>query len=73
MKDEDLADLVTGVFLGALAGGGLGLGACVYVIEGALLFTGDTVLLGAVAGGALGPIYGEPFIDWLSENWWWFW
>lgn len=74
MSDPDhIANGVAGAMLGTLVGGGLGLGVCVFVIEGTWLFSGDTVLFGAVICGTLGMIFGEPFIDWLKENWWWFW
>lgn len=74
MTDHDrIGSAISGAFLGALAGGGLGLGVCVFVIEGTWLFTGDTVLFGAIICGTLGMIYGEPFVDWLKENWHWFW
>lgn len=72
--DENrVGNVVAGVLLGALAGGGLGLGTCIYIIEGTLLFTGDTVLFGALLCGTLGFFLGAGFIEWLKENWWWFW
>lgn len=67
------ANVAAGVLLGALIGGGLGLGACIFIFVETLFFTGDTVLLGAVLCGTLGYFLGERFIDWLVENWWWFW
>lgn len=74
MSNHDrIGSAISGTFLGALVGGGLGLGVCVFVIEGTWLFTGDTVLFGAIICGILGMIYGEPFVDWLKENWDWFW
>jgi hypothetical protein len=66
-------NVVAGVLLGALVGAGFGLGACVFVFEDTLLFLGDTVLLGALTCGVLGYFLGEEFIEWLKENWWWFW
>ncbi len=59
--------------MGIFIGGGLGLGACMYVFEGTLFFPGDTVLVGAVVCGVLGYVYGESFIEWMEENYWWFW
>lgn len=74
MSNHDrIGTAIFGAFLGALVGGGLGLGVCVFVIEGTWLFTGDTVLIGAIICGTLGMIYGEPFVYWLKENWDWFW
>jgi len=73
-NDENYrANVIAGVLLGALAGAGLGLGACIYLIEGTLLFPGDTIVLGAVFCGTLGYVFGEPFLDWLHDNVWWFW
>lgn len=56
---------------GILIGGGLGLGACMFIFEETLLFTGDTVLLGALICGTLGYFLGEDFIEWLKDVWWW--
>ena len=71
--ENHIANIVSGVLLGTLIGGGLGLGACIYIFEDTLLFTGDTVLFGAIICGSLGYFLGEGFIEWLKENWWWFW
>jgi hypothetical protein len=73
-NDENhVANVVSGVILGALVGGGLGLGACTFIFERTLWFTGDAMLAGALVCGVLGFFWGEGFIDWLRENWWWFW
>lgn len=72
-EEDHLANTLTGVLLGALIGGGLGLGACMYVFDGTLFFTGDTVLFGAVTCGTLGFFFGEDFIESLKQNWWRFW
>lgn len=72
-NEHHLANVSTGVLLGMLVGGGIGLGACIFIIEGTLLFPGDTVLAGAIICGTLGFFLGEGFIEWLKENWWWFW
>ena len=73
-NDKDhLGNVISGVLLGGLVGGGLGLGACIFLIQGTLLFAGDTVLFGAVTCGALGFFIGEDFIAWLKENWLYFW
>ena len=72
-RENHLANVAAGVLLGALIGAGLGLGACIFIFEETLLFTGDTVLFGAGLCGLLGYFLGEGFIEWLKENWWWFW
>lgn len=72
-SEDHMANVVTGVFLGALVGGGLGLGACIFIIEGTLWFPGDTIVAGALICGTLGFFLGEGFIEWLKENWYWFW
>jgi hypothetical protein len=66
-------NLVAGVFFGALAGGGLGLGACVFIFSDPPFFTGDTILIGAIAGGLLGLWLGAGFVEWMKENWLSFW
>ncbi len=71
--ENHFANVVTGVLLGVVVGGGLGLGACMFIFEETLLFPGDTVLAGALVCGTLGYIFGEEFIEWLKEHWWWFW
>lgn len=68
-----LRNVTTGVLLGALIGGGIGLGACMLIFDEAPLFTGDTVLAGALLCGTLGFLLGEGFIEWLKESWWHFW
>ena len=65
--EHHLASTISGV----LIGGSLGLGACMFIFEETLLFTGDTVLLGALICGTLGYFLGEDFIEWLKEVWWW--
>jgi hypothetical protein len=72
-EENHFGNTMTGALVGALIGGGLGLGACIYIFEGTLLFAGDTVLVGAVVCGTLGFFLGKGFIEWLKENWWWFW
>ena len=73
-QDENhFGNIIAGTLLGALCGGGLGLGACMFIFDEPPLFTGDTILIGAILGGALGYFLGEGFIEWLKENWWWFW
>lgn len=75
MSDNEphIANILTGIFFGALIGAAIGLGACVYLFDEPPFFTGDTILIGAVVCGALGYFLGEAFIEWLKENWWWFW
>ena len=61
---------MAGVILGALFGASIGLGICMYVLPFTILFQGDTIVAGALICGIAGLIYGEPFIDWLLENFW---
>ncbi len=58
-----------GLLFGGLIGGLAGLGVCVWLISGTLLFPGDTILAGALICGVLGFLYGEVFLDWLRNNW----
>lgn len=57
--------LIWGAFLGALSG----LGVCIWLISGTLLFPGDTMVAGALICGAFGYIYGDSFFEWLKSNW----
>jgi hypothetical protein len=59
-----------GLLYGGLMGGMMGLGVCMYLIEGTWLFPGDTIAIGALVCGILGFLFGEVFIDWLKANWW---
>lgn len=68
--ENHLSNVSAGILLGALVGGGLGLGACMFIIDGTLLFTGDTVIFGAITCGTLGYFLGASFIEWLKETWW---
>ena len=67
-----ISDALKGVLLGGCFGGLAGLGACIWLIPGDLLFPGDTILFGAVICGIGGYIGGDAFFEWLGENWWWF-
>ena len=61
-----------GLWVGALLGGLLGLGVCIWLIEGTLLFPGDTMLIGAVVCGLGGFLCGDSFFEWLKDHWhWW--
>ena len=61
-----------GLWVGALLGGLLGLGVGMSLIEGDLLFTGVTMLIGAVVCGLAGFFYGDSFFEWLKDHWhWW--
>ena len=72
-RDVSIANTFMGVIFGALIGGSIGLGICVWVIPITLVFPGDTMVAGAIICGTAGYKYGEPFIDWLRDNWWRFW
>ena len=52
--EHHLENIVAGTLMGALCGGELGLGACIFIFAHLPLFTGDTILIGAMLGGALG-------------------
>ncbi len=68
MWNEGLKGLLVGGLLGGLAG----LGVCMWLINGTLLFPGDTILAGALICGVLGFLYGEVFFVWLKSNWYHF-
>ncbi len=73
LNDEsNLRNVIAGTFFGSLAGGSLGLGACICLFDDPPFFTGDTILIGAIVCGALGLFLGAGFIEWLKENWWGF-
>ncbi|MCA9194282.1 MAG: hypothetical protein KDB03_21080 [Planctomycetales bacterium] len=72
-EENSLGNIIAGTLLGGLCGGGLGLGACMFIFDEPPLFLGDTVLIGAVLCGTLGYFLGAGFIEWLKEIWWWFW
>ncbi len=61
MSDDNYhrENVIAGTLLGALIGGGLGLGVCIYIFDEPPFFTGDTVLIGGVLGGTLGYFLGE--------------
>lgn len=61
-----------GLLVGALIGTFAGLGVCMWLIPGTLLFPGDTMLFGASICGTAGFLGGEAFFDWLKEHWRWF-
>lgn len=64
--DEDIGDGCLGIVLGAIVGGLLGLGVCVWFLTETWLFPGDTILIGATACGCLGFWLGEPFLEFLK-------
>lgn len=70
-RDLSIAHTIWGVILGAFTGASAGLGVCVYLIPGTLLFPGDTILIGAILFAFLGYKYGDSFFDWIRDNWWW--
>lgn len=72
-EENHLGHLIAGTPLGGLCGGGMGLGACIFICKDPLVFNGDTILIGAILGGWLGWLLGAGFIEWLKENWWSFW
>lgn len=70
---HDLGNAISGIIYGAPIGGLMGLGICVFIIDGTWFFPGDTILMGATVCGVLGYFFGEPFIEWLKEHWSDFW
>ena len=69
MTEESHAhNIIAGILLGGLCGGGLGLGACMFIFDDPPFFTGDTILIGAVLCGALGYFLGAGFIEWLKKT-----
>ena len=71
--EDDVANAVTGMLLGAVVGAGLGLGTCIWLLSEPPWFPGDTILIGAVLCGGLGWWFGDGFIDCLKECWHFFW
>ena len=67
-NEEHLGNIIAGTLLGALCGGGLGLGACILIFDEPPFFTGDTILIGAVVCGMLGYFLGEGFIEWVHKT-----
>ena len=61
-----------GLGVGALLGGLMGLGVCMWIIEGTWLFPGDTILIGAILCGLAGFLFGQTFFEWLKVHWHWF-
>ncbi|MDP6719155.1 MAG: hypothetical protein QGF59_10925 [Pirellulaceae bacterium] len=49
-----MLDAIKGIIFNAVLGGLAGLGTCVWLFTENLLFTGNTVLVGAVVGGKVG-------------------
>ncbi len=68
-----MAHSLSGLLLGALIGGLLGLAVWTLIIGKPVWFPGDTIVAGALICGTLGYVVGEDFIEWLKENWWWPW
>ncbi|MGD9858105.1 MAG: hypothetical protein AB7U20_24445 [Planctomycetaceae bacterium] len=69
---QRLSDGLKGALWGVFLGGFGGLGVCIWLIHEPLLFTGDTIVFGALICGGLGFVFGDDFLEWIKENWWWF-
>ena len=65
--EDGLYGMICGVVIGALSGLGLG----TWLLAEPIFFHGDAIVAGAAICGALGFIFGEPFIEWLKGHWWW--
>ncbi len=61
-----------GVLAGVGLGGLSGLGVCIWLLDTPVVFSGDTMLLGAVLLGTCGWFWGDDFIEWVKEHGWWF-
>lgn len=67
-----IGDAIKGILVGGFFGGLAGLGVCVWLFDSPLLFTGDTIVIGAAVFGVAGYFLGDQFFDWVKEYWWWF-
>jgi hypothetical protein len=70
--NQQLKDGFIGALWGVLIGGLGGLGVCIWLIDDPPFFPGDTIAIGACICGFLGFFIGEPFLEWMKENWHWF-
>jgi hypothetical protein len=68
-NESRIASTISAAALGAL----VGFGTQFFLFDGGLWFPGDIVLAFALVCGTLGFFLGEQFIEWMRENWWWFW
>ncbi len=64
-----MSDNIKGLLVGAAFGALVGLGLRTFVINDALLFPGDTVVIGAVIFGIAGALWGDDFLEWLRNSW----
>lgn len=69
MDPRRIGDGIKGMLAGVVFGAGGGLGVCVWLIDGNLLFPGDTMLVGAAVCGFLGYAMGDAFFEWVWEHW----
>ena len=60
-----------GALAGFLLGGVAALGFGLLGFFGNWLFPGDTAVFGALAGGVIGFLFGDGFVEWLKS--WWYW
>ena len=64
---EGLTGLFVGAGIGVVAGFSLG----TWSFELSLLYLVLAMLAGAVICGVAGFLFGESFLEWLKNYWWW--
>ncbi len=69
MLTREPLDAVVGLIVGALFGATSGLGLGLYAMPGTLLFTGGTMVFGAIVCAVLGYYKGDDFFRWLRDHW----
>jgi hypothetical protein len=65
LPKREAIDIVPGV----VAGAGLGLFVTFWLMPLYLVFPGDLIVLGALAGGPLGYYGGADFFRWMRDLW----
>ena len=65
MPKREPIDVIPGIFGGAL----VGLFVLFCMLPLYLVFPGDVIVLGALAGGPLGYYFGADFFRWVRDVW----